>query len=234
MSYTYRISDINALEAAVEAAAEILNNAVKPVLVAGPKLKMSKACDSFMHLADACGYAISVMPSAKGLVPENHPHFIGSYWGSLSSECCEPIVATADASLFVGPVFDDISTLSHTLAHKKDKMIIVEPDRVLIPKGPTFRCVVMKEFLTALALRLKHNANAVNNYRRIYVPDVFPMKGDLNEPLTVNVFVKHVQKMLSGEMVVIAETGDSWFMCQKLRLPEGCRYVLETGVCQGV
>lgn len=28
--------------------------------------------------------------------------------------------------------------------------------------------------------------------------------------------------MLSGDMAVIAETGDSWFNCQKLRLPENC------------
>jgi len=30
------------------------------------------------------------------------------------------------------------------------------------------------------------------------------------------------QEMLSGETAVIAETGDSWFNCQKLRLPENC------------
>ncbi|KVH97053.1 Thiamine pyrophosphate enzyme, C-terminal TPP-binding [Cynara cardunculus var. scolymus] len=31
-------------------------------------------------------------------------------------------------------------------------------------------------------------------------------------------------EMLSGETAVIAETGDSWFNCQKLRLPENCGY----------
>ncbi|KAJ9565356.1 hypothetical protein OSB04_001322 [Centaurea solstitialis] len=30
--------------------------------------------------------------------------------------------------------------------------------------------------------------------------------------------------MLSSETAVLAETGDSWFNCQKLRLPEGCGY----------
>jgi pyruvate decarboxylase len=30
--------------------------------------------------------------------------------------------------------------------------------------------------------------------------------------------------MLTSENVVISETGDSWFNCQKLRLPEGCGY----------
>ena len=30
--------------------------------------------------------------------------------------------------------------------------------------------------------------------------------------------------MLSGNTAVIAETGDSWFNCQKLKLPKGCGY----------
>ncbi|CAB4284787.1 unnamed protein product [Prunus armeniaca] len=61
-----------ALEAAVEAAADLLDKAVKTVMVGGPKLRVAQA-------ADASGYALAVMPSAKGLVPEHHPHFIGTY-----------------------------------------------------------------------------------------------------------------------------------------------------------
>jgi len=30
------------------------------------------------------------------------------------------------------------------------------------------------------------------------------------------------QELLSGDTAVIAETGDSWFNCQKLHLPENC------------
>ncbi|CAL2268446.1 unnamed protein product [Prunus armeniaca] len=44
------------------------------------------------------------------------------------------------------------------------------------------------------------------------------------EPLRVNVLFQHIQKMLSSQTAVIAETGDSWFNCQKLKLPSGCRY----------
>ena len=33
-----------------------------------------------------------------------------------------------------------------------------------------------------------------------------------------------VQSMLTEDHAVLAETGDSWFNCQKLRLPRGCLY----------
>ncbi|KAH7553870.1 hypothetical protein JRO89_XS12G0069600 [Xanthoceras sorbifolium] len=84
----------------------------------------------------------------------------------------------------------------------------------------------MKDFLKALAQRIKNNATAYENYKRIYVPEALPNTNtcDSEEALRIIVLFKHIQKMLLGNMAVIAETGDSWFLCQKLRLPQGCRW----------
>ncbi|KAJ7964221.1 Pyruvate decarboxylase [Quillaja saponaria] len=219
-----RLSNKMGLDAAVEATAAFLNKAVKPVMVGGPKLRVAKACEAFVELADACGYALGVMPSAKGLVPEYHPHFIGTYWGAVGTSFCAEIVESADAYLFAGPIFNDYSSVGYSLLLKKEKAIIVQPDRVVVANGPAFGCVLMKDFLSSLAKRLNHNTTAYENYHRIYVPEGQPLKCEPNEPLRVNVLFQHIQKMLSGGSAVIAETGDSWFNCQKLKLPEGCGY----------
>lgn len=210
------------LEAAVAATAAFLDKAVKPVMVGGPKLRVAKACEAFVHLADASGYALAVMPSAKGLVPEHHPHFIGTYWGAVSTAFCAEIVESADAYLFAGPIFNDYSSVGYSLLLKKEKAIVVQPDRVVVGNGPTFGCVLMKDFLRALAKRLRPNTTAYENYRRIHIPDGLPVKCEPNEPLRVNILFQHIQKMLSENTAVIAETGDSWFNCQKLKLPEAC------------
>nr|ALX37952.1 PDC1 [Actinidia deliciosa] len=219
-----RLSNHMGLEAAVEAAAEFLNKAVKPVMVGGPKLRVANASEAFVELADACGYPLAVMPSAKGLVPENHPHFIGTYWGAVSTGFCAEIVESADAYLFAGPIFNDYSSVGYSLLLKRDKAIIVQPDRVMIANGPAFGCVLMRDFLGALVKRLKQNTTAYENYHRIYVPEGHPLKCEPKEALRVNVLFQHIQKMLSSETAVIAETGDSWFNCQKLKLPPGCGY----------
>ncbi|XP_052186590.1 pyruvate decarboxylase 1-like isoform X1 [Diospyros lotus] len=221
-SISPRLSNKQGLEAAVEAAAAFLDKAVKPVMVGGPKLRVAKACDAFVELADACGYALAVMPSAKGLVPEHHPHFLGTYWGAVSTAFCAEIVESADAYLFAGPIFNDYSSVGYSLLLKKEKAIIVQPDRVVIANGPAFGCVLMKDFLSALASRLKRNTAAYENYHRIYVSEGLPLKSEPGEALRVNVLFQHIQQMLSGDTAVIAETGDSWFNCQKLKLPEGC------------
>ncbi|XP_042491657.1 pyruvate decarboxylase 2 [Macadamia integrifolia] len=219
-----RLSNQMGLEAAVEATAAFLNKAVKPVLVGGPKLRVANACEAFMELANACGYPVAAMPSAKGMVPEHYPKFIGTYWGAVSTAFCAEIVESADAYIFAGPIFNDYSSVGYSLLLKREKAIIVQPDRVVIPNGPSFGCILMKDFFKALAKKLKFNPTAYENYHRIYVPDGLPIKSAPKEPLRVNVLFKHIQAMLSSDTAVIAETGDSWFNCQKLKLPEGCGY----------
>ena len=155
-----------------------------------------------------------------GLVPKHHPRFIGTYWGVASTSFCAEIVESADACLFVGSIFDDISTVGYSLLLKKANTLIVQPDRVTIGNGPSFGCILMKDFLQALTKRLKKNNTAYENYHRMYVPEGNPFKYGPKEPLRVNVLFEHIQKMLSSETTVISETGDIWFNCQKLKLPE--------------
>ncbi|XP_024988906.1 pyruvate decarboxylase 1 [Cynara cardunculus var. scolymus] len=212
------------LEAAVEETAKLLNKAVKPVIVAGCKLRVAKAQKAFEEFADASGYPVAIMPSAKGLVPEHHPNFIGTYWGAVSTNFVGEIVESADAYIFVGPIFNDYSSVGYSLLIKKEKSIIVQPNRVTIGHGPSLGWVFMADFLSALAKKLKKNSTALENYQRIFVPNGVPLRYEKDEPLRVNILFKHIQEMLSGETAVIAETGDSWFNCQKLRLPENCGY----------
>lgn len=219
-----KMSNPMGLEAAVEATADFLNKAVKPVIVGGPKLRVAKAQKAFMEFVDASGYPVAIMPSAKGLVQEQHPHFIGTYWGAVSTSFAGEIVESADAYIFVGPIFNDYSSVGYSLLIKKEKAIMVQPNRVTVGNGPSIGWVFMADFLSALAKRLKRNTTALENYRRIFVPPGMPLKCEKNEPLRVNVMFKHIQDMLSGDTAVIAETGDSWFNCQKLRLPENCGY----------
>ncbi|KAK2631936.1 hypothetical protein EUGRSUZ_L02239 [Eucalyptus grandis] len=219
-----KISNPMGLEAAVEATADFLNKAVKPVIVGGPKLRVARAQKAFMELVDASGYPITIMPSGKGLVPEHHPHFIGTCWGAGSTSFAGKIVESADAYIFVGPFFDDDTSVDDSLLIKKEKAIIVQPNRVNVGNGPSIGRVFMADFLSALAKKLKRNTTALENYRRIDVPRDICLKWKKINPVGVNLLFKYIQDMLGGDTAVIAETGDSRFNCQELRLPENCGY----------
>jgi len=83
----------------------------------------------------------------------------------------------------------------------------------------------MRDVLDALAKRVHKNEASFVNYKRMFVPMAAPPQ--INHPelkLTTNVMFHHIQGMLTSETAVLAETGDSWFNGQKLKLPEGCSY----------
>lgn len=102
-----KVSNKMSLEAAVDAAASFLNKCVKPVLIVGPKMRVAKAGQAFVELADSSGYAVATMPAGKGHFPEDHPHFIGTYWGAVSSQFTSEICESSDCYLFAGPIFND-------------------------------------------------------------------------------------------------------------------------------
>lgn len=159
----------------------------------GPKLRLGKAKEAFQELVEACGYAYATMPSAKGQVLESHPHFIGTYWGAVSSPFCLEIVESADAYIFVGPIFNDYSSVGYSLLLKPQHMIVVNPDRVMVCGKEEFGCVLMKDFLLALAKKITKNTNSFDNYKRIVIPQGIVPTSASGEPLRVNVLFKHIQ-----------------------------------------
>ena len=130
--HTETYSDPVSLEAAVTAAADFLNGSVKPVMVAGVKLRPAGAIDAFKKLADASDYCVAVMPNAKGFFPEDHPNFIGTYWGQVSSPYCCETVEAADAYVFAGALINDYTTTGYSLLIKKEKMVLVQENRVTV------------------------------------------------------------------------------------------------------
>ena len=223
MRITLPKSNPESLKGAVKAAAEVLGQAVKPVLVGGVKLRSYDAMDAFARLMRASSYATAAMPNAKGMVDETLPEFIGTYWGAVSSPSCREIIESSDCYLLAGPIINDYTSAGYTTQLKDSKMILVDQDHVVISDKKVFNDVYMAEFLDALAEKVYRNPFSLDFFKRIHVPyeKNAPRFG---ETLTGAILHEYVQGLLGPGKTVIAETGDSWFWGQKLRLPSGCGY----------
>lgn len=218
--------DALALEAAVQHAAEILNNAVKPVLVGGVKLRPWQAIDAFHQLAESFGGAVAMMPNAKGFFPESHPQYIGTFWGPVSSPGCAEVIESADAYLFAGPTFTDYTTAGYTALINKEKLINVTPERVILP-GRSYSNVPIKTFLAKLAGRLEANTASLVAFDRFRPPPAQIEETDSSRTLLTRRVTKRIEQMLTPEMALIAETGDSWFNGIKTKLPEGAAFEIQ-------
>ncbi|MDX1432157.1 MAG: thiamine pyrophosphate-binding protein [Gammaproteobacteria bacterium] len=219
-------SDPASLADAVDHASGLLDAAVKPVLVAGVKLKPFGAVPAFAKLADACGYAVATMPNAKGLFAEDHPAYMGTYWGSVSSPGCAEIVESSDLYLFAGPTFTDYTTVGHSALIEPAKLICAGPDCAVLPDA-VYTNVALGEFLEGLAAKTKRNETSLNAFSRLggrAPPERASRDG---ASLTTRLLFDRIQAMLDERTTVIAETGDSWFNAIDLRLPHGAGFEIQ-------
>ena len=219
-------SNPESLDKAVEHAADLLNAATKPVLVAGPKIRAFGAEDAFGKLADASGYACAGMPNAKGFVDETHPGYIGTFWASAGTPGCDEIVQSADLSLFAGPIFTDYTTTGHSALLNPSKMIVARSNQVIMPDR-TYTDVAIADFLNGLAGKVQPNDASLVAFNRVSEEVAPARESSLDDPVTTRLLFSRIQEMVTPETAIIAETGDSWFNCMRLDLPKGARFEIQ-------
>lgn len=221
-------SDPYSLEACIDDLTTSINNSVKPVLLAGSKLRKTNSQDSFIRLADRLGCAVAIMPDAKGLFPESHDAFMGKYWGSVSDHHCAEIVESSDLIILAGPILNDYTTTGWSALLPKNKLLIIEPFGVRFG-GNYYPNVFLGDVLDKLADRVDTKTGslvAYNRFAKNQNQSVEPEEEQIDEAAELNLrfMKKTVQKSLTPDTSLVIETGDSWFVGQSLRLPDGAKY----------
>ena len=218
-------SDAAALADAADHAAELLNKASRPVLVAGSKLRPPASREAFLKLADAAGYAVASIPAGKGMFPETHPAYAGIYWGPVSWPGVASVVESADAYLFAGALLSDYATTGFTAAIDPKKLLLAMPGEVRLP-GATYAGVELADFLGALAGKVRRNDASLVEFARGRTKEEPPTAAP-GDKLTIAEVSRQVHDALGKDTALLVETGDSWFHGLRMRLPEGCRFEIQ-------
>ena len=88
-------------EASVRAALQILQNAARPVIVAGGGVRASGAAAELVALAEALQIPVATSLNGKDSIPGTHPLAVGVV-GSYSRESANRVVNSADLVCFIG------------------------------------------------------------------------------------------------------------------------------------
>ena len=221
-------SNSHALATAVDKATALLGGAKKPILLAGAHLRCSYgAIDAFRDVAEALGCAVAVMPDAKGFFPEDHPQYIGIYWGQVSSPGCEAVMDWADLILAAGPVFNDYTTVGWTGEPAAEKMINASARDVRFPDAE-YTNVAMADFLAGLAKNVQARDATLTQYHRIVtVPAEQVPAVDASAHLTRTELWHQIEQYLDSQSTLLCETGDTWCNGTFTRLPGGARFEIE-------
>ena len=87
----------------LDAIADTINNAAKPVLVVGPAVVRANACDELRSLAERLGAAVVTTSKARGVIPEDHSLAAGIVTGVYGDTTFEGrIIGRSDLIVAVG------------------------------------------------------------------------------------------------------------------------------------
>jgi pyruvate decarboxylase len=219
-------SDRETLEVAVAVAADFLRGKQKPVLLIGSKLRAAGAEKQAIALADALGCSVAVMAAAKSFFPEDHPQFVGIYWGEISAPGAREIVDWSDGVVCIGTIFNDYSTVGWTAMPSGPSVLTADLKRVHL-EAHDFSQIHLRDFLSALARKVEKRDATMIEYARIRSerPPENPAKPDAK--LMRAEVVRQIRPLITADTTVIAETGDSWFNGMTLKLPGGARFEIE-------
>ena len=87
----------------LDAITDAINSAVKPVLVVGPPVVRTDACDELRTLAERLGAAVVTTSKARGVIPEDHPLWAGIITGVYGETTFEGrIIGQSDLVVAIG------------------------------------------------------------------------------------------------------------------------------------
>src|ERR1700736_3623044 len=87
--------------AAIEAAAERILKAERPVIIAGNGVRIAQAYDELRAFAEAAGLPVATTAAGKGTFPETHPLALGVF-GTFGTPAANACIGDADLVLVVG------------------------------------------------------------------------------------------------------------------------------------
>lgn len=99
-----------ALDAIAELARQLLSDHPDAVLVAGHLVDRFGRASALRAMVEAAGVPVAVTTTAKGLVDEHHPLYLGVYQGRLSPPALRRRVESASARIMLGAVLADTMT----------------------------------------------------------------------------------------------------------------------------
>ena len=200
---------------ALQAAAEAINNAKKPMIVWGQGVILGKAEEEFKAVVEKSGVPAAWTILGVSAIPTDHPLNVGmvgmhgNYAPNLLTNECDVLIA-------IGMRFDDRVTGNLNTYAKQAKVIHFEIDPAEVNKNVTADIAVLgnsKETLAALLplLEEKKHTEWHNRFKELYQvefdkiikDDITPEK----EGLTMGEVLEGINKVSKGDAVIVSDVG---------------------------
>jgi len=201
----------------VRAAAQAIQSAERPVIVAGGGVRLSGAGPELVALAEKGGIPVATSVNGKGIITGNHPLNVGPV-GSYSVRCANQVVSRADLVIYVGSNTGDQVTLGWKVPAPGTRIVQIDIEPAEIGRSyPNTLGVAgdAKAALNKLKTELKEGfvrdawLEEVNRLIADYRSDIEPLRTSSEIPIRPERLCKELGEWLPADAVLVADTGYS-------------------------
>ena len=206
-------SDPQALDAFLRAAAGTIDAAANPAILVDADVARFGLAETVLRLAEILGCPVASMGTAKGVIDETSPAFVGLYSGAFSKPSVREAIESADCLLRLGVRFIDSTTGSFSQAIDPAHSIEIDGWSARVD-GADFEGLSMADALVALAARVKR--------REARAPEApAPKDVETSRKITQAGFWLRIAAFLEEDDVIVAENGTSLSGVAGTPLPKG-------------
>jgi acetolactate synthase-1/2/3 large subunit len=200
--------------AQVERAAELINSAKKPYILAGQGVLLSGATKELLEFSEKTGIPVACTLLGLGAFPTDHPNYVGflgmhgNYGPNINTNECDVLIG-------LGMRFDDRVTGNVSKYAKQAKIVHIDIDKAEIDK--IIKCDVAvhadaKEALEALIQKCNPNKHTewvqgFHALNQIEFDKIIQREFNPTEKITMGEVINHLSILSKGEAIVVTDVG---------------------------
>lgn len=201
--------------ACVREAARVIEDAERPVIVAGGGATASSAGREIVELAEILSIPVATSLNGKGTIVETHPLSVGVV-GSYSRWCANQIVLEADLVIFIGSHTGDQVTNSWTVPKAGTPVIQIDIDPLELGRSYPNRVglmadakVAVRRLIECMDRRYTKNpwAQRAQQWVQKWREEIEPFRNSNTIPILPERLCKEITEFLPLNAILVSDTG---------------------------
>lgn len=214
--------DASALEEAVNESVRWLEEAQRPMIVAGVEIHRFGLQDELLSFAEQSQIPIAATILGKSVIRETHPLYVGLYEGGMGRDEVTKYVEESDCVLLLGTFMSDLNLGVFTAKLDATRCIYVTSEEMRI-RHHHYHNVRLKDFLSELTKRRPKTPHRL-------IPDGMQLQKQKftsrpDNRVSITRLIDLLNDRMADDMIVIADIGDSLFAATELVIDDRTEFL---------